>query len=35
MMGGKEVKDAEQWCFSIGKTDERLLTIGVSAMGGK
>jgi metal-dependent amidase/aminoacylase/carboxypeptidase family protein len=25
----------EQWCFSIGKTDERLLTIGVSATGGK
>jgi hypothetical protein len=28
-------KNAEQWCFSIGKADERLLTIGVSAMGGK
>jgi hypothetical protein len=28
-------KYAEQWCFSIGKTDERLLTIGVSATGGK
>jgi hypothetical protein len=32
---GKEMKNAEQWCFSIGKTDERLLTIGVSATGGK
>jgi hypothetical protein len=35
MMGWKEMKNAEQWCFSIGKTDERLLTIGVSATGGK
>jgi hypothetical protein len=32
---GKEMKNAEQWCFSIGKTDERLLTIGVSATEGK
>jgi hypothetical protein len=32
---GKEMKNVEQWCFSIGKTDERLLTIGVSATGGK
>jgi hypothetical protein len=28
---GKEMKNAEQWCFSIGKTDEGLLTNGVSA----
>ena len=33
MMGWKEIKNAEQWCFSIGKTDERLLIIGVSATG--
>jgi hypothetical protein len=32
---GKEMKNDEQWCFSIRKTDERLLTIGVSATGGK
>jgi hypothetical protein len=32
---GKEMKNAEQWCFSIGETDEKLLTIGVSATGGK
>jgi hypothetical protein len=30
---GKEMKNVEQWCFSIGKTDEGLLTIGVSATG--
>jgi hypothetical protein len=40
MMGGekddgKGMKNAEQWCFSIGETDEKLLTIGVSATGGK
>jgi hypothetical protein len=35
MMGWKEMKNDEQWCFSIGKTDERLLTISVSATGGK
>jgi hypothetical protein len=35
MMWWKEMKNAEQWCFSIGKTDERLLTISVSATGGK
>jgi hypothetical protein len=35
MTGWKEMKNAEQWCFSIGKTDERLLVIGVSATGGK
>jgi hypothetical protein len=23
--GWEEMKNAEQWCFSIGKTDERLL----------
>jgi hypothetical protein len=33
MMGWKEMKNAEQWCFSIGKTDERLLIIGVSVTG--
>jgi hypothetical protein len=27
------VKNVEQWCFSIGKTEERLLVIGVSATG--
>jgi len=27
------MKNAEQWCFSIGETDEKLLTIGVSATG--
>jgi hypothetical protein len=27
----KEMKNAEQWCFSIKKTDEGLLTNGVSA----
>jgi hypothetical protein len=32
---GKEMKNVEQWCFSIGETDEKLLTIGVSATGGK
>jgi hypothetical protein len=32
---GKGMKNAEQWCFSIGETDEKLLTIGVSATGGK
>jgi hypothetical protein len=32
---GKGMKNAEQWCFSIGETDENLLTIGVSATGGK
>ena len=30
---GKGMKNAEQWCFSIGETDEKLLTIGVSATG--
>jgi hypothetical protein len=35
MTGWKEMKNVEQWCFSIGKTDERLLVIGVSATGGK
>jgi hypothetical protein len=35
MTGWKEMKNAERWCFSIGKTDERLLVIGVSATGGK
>jgi hypothetical protein len=29
------MKNVEQWCFSIGKTDERLLTIGVLETGGK
>jgi hypothetical protein len=24
MMGWKEMKNAEQWCFSIGKTDEKV-----------
>jgi hypothetical protein len=33
--GWKEMKNVEQWCFSIEKTDERLLVIGVSVMGGK
>jgi hypothetical protein len=33
MKGWKEMKNVEQWCFSIGKTDERLLVIGVSATG--
>jgi hypothetical protein len=33
MMGWKKMKNAEQWCFSIWKTDERLLVIGVSATG--
>jgi hypothetical protein len=33
--GGKEMKNVEQWCFSIRKNDERLLVISVSAMGGK
>ena len=28
-------KNVERWCFSIGKTDERLLVIGVSTTGGK
>jgi hypothetical protein len=32
---GKGMKNVEQWCFSIGETDEKLLTIGVSATGGK
>jgi hypothetical protein len=32
---GKGMKNAEQWCFSIRETDEKLLTIGVSATGGK
>jgi hypothetical protein len=32
---GKGMKNAEQWCFSIGEADEKLLTIGVSATGGK
>jgi hypothetical protein len=27
---GKGMKNVEQWCFSIGETDEKLLTIGVS-----
>jgi len=27
------MKNAEQWCFSIGETDENLLTISVSATG--
>jgi hypothetical protein len=35
MTGWKEMKNVERWCFSIGKTDERLLVIGVSATGGK
>jgi hypothetical protein len=30
---GKGMKNAEQWCFSIGETGEKLLTIGVSATG--
>jgi hypothetical protein len=30
---GKGMKNAEQWCFSIGGTGEKLLSIGVSAMG--
>jgi hypothetical protein len=30
---GKGMKNAEQWCFSIGETDGKLLTIGVSATG--
>jgi hypothetical protein len=30
---GKGMKNAEQWCFSIGGTGEKLLTIGVSATG--
>jgi hypothetical protein len=29
----RDKKNAEQWCFSIGETDEKLLTIGVSATG--
>jgi hypothetical protein len=33
MAGWKEMKNAEQCCFSIGKTEERLLAIGVSATG--
>jgi hypothetical protein len=28
---GKGMKNVEQWCFSIGETGEKLLTIGVSA----
>jgi hypothetical protein len=35
MTGWKEMKNAKRWCFSIGKTDERLLVIGVLATGGK
>jgi hypothetical protein len=35
MTGWKEMKNVERWCFSIEKTDERLLVIGVSATGGK
>jgi hypothetical protein len=35
MAGVEGMKNAEQWCFSIGKTDERLLVIGVSATGGE
>jgi hypothetical protein len=31
----EEMKNVEQWCFSIGKTDERLLVHGVSATGGR
>ena len=27
------MKYADQWCFSIGETDGKLLTIGVSATG--
>jgi hypothetical protein len=30
---GKGMKNAEQWCFSIGETGEKLLSIGVSATG--
>jgi hypothetical protein len=30
---GKGMKNVEQWCFSIGGTGEKLLTIGVSATG--
>jgi hypothetical protein len=30
---GKGMKNAEQWCFSIGGTSEKLLSIGVSATG--
>jgi hypothetical protein len=30
---GKGMKNAEQWCSSIGETDGKLLTIGVSATG--
>jgi hypothetical protein len=32
-MAGWKEKNVEQWCFSIGKTEERLLAIGVSATG--
>jgi hypothetical protein len=40
MMGGekddgKGMKNVEQWCFSIGGTGEKLLSIGVSATGEK
>jgi hypothetical protein len=40
MMGGekddgKGMKNDEQWCFSIGETGEKLLSIGVSATGRK
>jgi hypothetical protein len=40
MMGGgkddgKGMKNAEQWCFSIGGTGGKLLSIGVSATGEK
>jgi hypothetical protein len=27
------MKNTEQWCFSIGETDGKLLTIGVSTTG--
>ena len=29
----RDKKNAEQWCFSIGETDEKSLTICVSATG--
>jgi hypothetical protein len=30
---GKGMKNTEQWCFSIGEMDGKLLAIGVSATG--
>jgi hypothetical protein len=35
MAGMKGIKNAEQWCFSIGKADERFAGNGVSATEGK